>query len=286
MIVRRLFSKIATYSALEKPALFGSQKASLHFFSKSQNTLPDPSTGPSAYNNPNLNKYLKKVFGWTALGTATGITSALLGTFIPMGLPLAYFVISGAAMDVFSTNYLENTRPKIERVKDSAGKFVYETKNPLIRKLAYLTFSSGIACFAAPALSIVGVASVLPIAATISVTSAIGHLLYCAYAGKGKYNPWQSALFGAASGFIGLNLLGMYSPSILGALAMMEGDALYLQGLNMGGYLSLALYNMFTAYDSQKVAEDYNVGKEDCLVHGSKFTENWMLTIIPYVLFS
>jgi len=238
--------------------------------------------------NFHLSTYMKNLYKWTAIGTSVGMATAFLGSFLPMGFPIAYLILGGAAIDHLSNNRLEKTRPTVVRVKDAAGKPYYDSVNPLKRKLAFLATSIGASCLAAPALSFLGTASIImPMCAAMGVFSAFGHYYYSKIVGKSKYKPWQAALYGMATGYIGLTLAGMYTPTLItGEMFLSEGDAFYAKTLNIGSYVSLALYNLFTADDAKKVSEDLKQGKDDYLKHGTKFVENWMVTLVPFVLFS
>jgi len=238
--------------------------------------------------NLHISAYMKNLYKWTAIGTTVGMASAFLGSFVPMGFPLAYLILGGAATDHLSNNSLEKSRPQIVRVKDSTGNSHYDAVNPWKRKLAFLASAIGASVMAGPALSFLGTASIImPYCAAMSVFSAIGHYHYSRITGKTGYKPWQAALYGMASGYIGLSLIGMASPMLIsGEMLLGDGDVFYTKTLNIGSCLSLALYNMFTADDARRVTEDLKQGKDDYLKHGTKFVENWMLTLVPFILFS
>jgi len=290
MINRQLITKAFQAYRFSTPALgpthrlFSSLTQSKHLDASSINNNNQAKDSK----NLHLSSYMKNLFKWTAVGTTVGMASAFLGSFLPMGLPVAYMILAGAAADHMSVNSLEKSRPQIVRVKDANGKSHYDSVNPLKRKLAFLASAIGASLLAAPALSFLGTASVImPYCAAMSIFSAVGHYQYSRVSGKTGYKPWQAALYGMAAGYIGLSLVGMASPVLIsGEMLLGDGDVFYSKTLNMGSYLSLGLYNLFVADDTKRVAADLEQGKDDYLKHGTKFVENWIVTLIPFVLFS
>jgi hypothetical protein len=290
MLVRQFVTKALQASRYTAPAL-----GPTHRFFSSLTQAKHLDALATAQNNQvtesknlHLTSYMKNLFKWTTIGTTVGMASAFLGSFLPMGFSVAYLILSGAAADHIGNNSLEKSRPQVVRVKDENGKSHYDSVNPLKRKIAFLASAIGASLLAAPALSFLGTASiVMPYCAAMSIFSAMGHYQYSRMSGKTGYKPWQAALYGMAAGYIGLSLIGIASPALMGGeMLLSDGDMFYSKTLNIGSYLSLGLYNLFVADDARKVAEDLKQGKDDYLKHGTKFVENWMLTLVPFVLFS
>jgi len=230
--------------------------------------------------SPHVNAYMKELYKYLGAASVIGIASAhILSMTVPLGAPTAYLILAGFGLEHLGGEYIAKSKADVYTYKAADGTIQYGTSNNWARKLAFVSSSLGYGCLIGSLLGMVPIApAVLPLSAITCLFSTLGHLNYCKFAPKPKFNPTHLFISGLVSGVLGLNLITS------GSTLLMWDNPLHLEGIEVGSYIGLVLYNMFTGHDSQKAIEDVNNGKGDYLKHANKFAENWLYALIPHFL--
>ena len=227
-----------------------------------------------------INEYMVKFYKYLTAASIMGIATAQILSFsVPVGIPSAYLFLTGFALEHYGSEYVDKTKPKNYTYQDQDGNIKYGVTNSWKRKLGFTSTVLGYGCIIGSLLGLVPVAtSVLPLSAITCLFSTLGHLNYCKFAQKSKFNPIHLFISGVVTGTLGLNLVTS------GATIFLYENFLHMESIEMGTYIGMVLYNMFTSHDSQKAIEDVENGKGDYLKHANKFSENWLYSLIPHFL--
>jgi len=230
--------------------------------------------------SPHINAYMKELYKYLGAASVIGIASAhIFSIAVPVGVPAAYLILAGFGLEHLGGEYIAKTKQQIFTYKNAEGNIQYGTSNTWPRKLAFLSSCLGYGCIIGSLMGMVPIApSILPLSAITCLFSTLGHLNYCKFAPKPKFNTTHLFISGLVSGVLGLNLITS------GSTLLMWDNPLHLESIEVSSYIGLLLYNLFTGHDSQKAVEDVNAGKGDYLKHANKFAENWLYALIPHFL--
>lgn len=221
----------------------------------------------------NLNKFMTKIYRTTGVSILGSLgLSALLSASVPfvMAHPFAT-MLGGFVMSVAGIQGVSSIKPKIVQEKQPGGKIIENLQNPLIRKLAFLSFIGGSAISLSPLMGILMAwnPAIIPMAAGISALTMGGASLYAMYKPLGHFKPWESTLYSTLLGLVGMNVASLLLTACIGP------NVISMACSRVDLYVGLGLFTLFQAYDTHKAVEAFEAGNHDYLEHVVDFFLNF-----------
>jgi FtsH-binding integral membrane protein len=223
-------------------------------------TIQAPTTQNVVAHDMGLQKYLKRVLGFSSMGIAGGLMTAQLlatplGGVYPIPCLLGGFGLSMAS--IFGMGYApyKQTEPK-------PGE--YATENSTARLLSFTGLSAGMGITMAPIFNSVD-PTIFPAATVLSLATMGGCMWYAMRQPDASLLKYRGPLFGALTGFIGLGLISIGSMAILGPNVFSN------IWMNINTWGGLVLFCGMTGYDVHHAIDRYKHKNADHLGHAANF---------------
>ena len=220
-----------------------------------------------ATNSLTIKEYLKTYYKCAAATSIIGIgVTYLLSTTIPVGLPSALMFVNGFAFEHLGADYIEKSKPSFYTYKGKNGSIHYGTENTPLRKFALASVSLGYGLIMGSLMTLQPFGpAVLAISGVTCLCSTLGQFLYCRFGSKKEFKPSRVLWSGTLTGFAGLMLVESITGTFMGENILEYGT------YGISSMIGLSLFNVFSAYDSEKMSKEVANGKGDYILHASKF---------------
>jgi len=202
----------------------------------------------------NLNKFMTKIYRTTGLSIAgsLGLSYLLATTSVTIAMNPFVAVLGGLAMSIGGIVAMNRIPPQIslERV---GNKEVEKWTNPPSRQLAFSSIIAGSGIMISPFIQGLCMVNpgIIPMAAGLSIFTMGGASLYAMYKPLGHFKAWESTLYSALIGMIGMNVLSLILTAVMGP------NIFSIACGRVDMYVGLGLFAAFRAMDTQVAVQAY-----------------------------
>lgn len=219
-----------------------------------------------------LNNFMSKIYRTTGLSIAGSLSFSYLlaTTSVTVAMNPFVAVLGGLALSIGGIVAMNKIPPQI-KIENIGNKTTETWVNPPSRQLAFSTIIAGSSVMLAPFIQGLCMINpgIIPMAAGLSIFTMGGASLYAMYKPLGHFKAWESTMYSALIGMIGMNVLSLILSAAIGPniFSMACG--------RVDMYVGLGLFAAFQALDTQVAVQAYKEGNYDHLMHVVNFFLNF-----------